>query len=89
MCVLFLEPTSVLCNAIFEGTEVKTPTCVATLPYKIDLSVDNCKTNKKEVASEHLVKIDKYMTICFDLFTNISNPYDFAKNYLKKVYHKR
>jgi len=68
---------------MFEATEVKTPTCFVILPDKIDPPV---KSGEKKIivgASEHVEKVDEYMTNCFDLVKNFQNPYEFAKKYVE------
>ena len=77
------ESTSVLCKAIFEGTEVKTPTCFVILPDEIGPSVEDCENDEIIVDSKHLENVDKYMWSCLDLVTKFPEPFEFAKNYFE------
>ena len=77
------EFTIVLCRKMFEATEVKTPTCFVILPDKIDPPVKSGEKKKIVGASEHVEKVDEYMTNCFDLVKNFQNPYEFAKKYFE------
>ena len=70
------ESTSVLCKAIFEGTEVKSPTRFVILPNKIDPSVEHCENDEIIVDSKHLES-------CLDLVTKFPDPFEFAKNYFE------
>ncbi|GMH54434.1 hypothetical protein TrRE_jg9806, partial [Triparma retinervis] len=81
------ESTGVLCEAIFEATEVSTPTCFIILPYRIPPPPEGGQDDESLAnrAKEMLDKAEGFMDNVTNLTEKtssfISNPASFAMNF--------
>ncbi|GMI23199.1 hypothetical protein TeGR_g7025, partial [Tetraparma gracilis] len=82
--------TSKLCKAIFEATEVSTPTCFIILPY--ELPVPGAKMSADDQTSM-LVKAESWVGTVTDLVEEgqglIEDPVSYAKNFLGSAFKSK
>jgi serine/threonine protein kinase len=79
------KSTSVLCKAIFEATEVSTPTCFVVLPYMLPNPKDEVSEESRD---EMLGAANEWVSTVLDLADGglIEDPKSFALSYLSSAF---